>query len=99
MIAQAKMDQGSEHPLLVRGSTGTLMPSPYLRILNQSAELMLRCATEMGLTPSSRPRLAGAATQEPTPPASDSPWAKLRLLQGGGKPDDDDDDDDGPQAA
>jgi phage terminase small subunit len=81
MIAQAKMDQGSEHPLLVQGSAGTLMPSPYLRILNQSAELMLRCATEMGLTPASRPRLAGVATK-PTPPAPDSAWAKLRLLQG-----------------
>jgi P27 family predicted phage terminase small subunit len=79
---QARIDQGAALPLLSKAKDGTPIPSPYLRVIQRAADVVLRCASELGFTPIARTRLAG-----PSGPASvpdtDSPWARLRLLQGG----------------
>ena len=79
---QARIDEGAALPLLSKARDGTPIPSPYLRVIQRAADLMLRCASELGFTPIARTRLAG-----PSAPASipdpNSPWARLRLLQGG----------------
>jgi len=80
MIAQSRVDQDSEHPLLTRDSRGGLIASPYLRIMNQAADLVLRFGAEMGFSPTSRTRLASTtAPQTPKPP--DDAWAMLKRLQ------------------
>lgn len=59
--------------LLVRTpNTNQPMQSPYLPIINRQATLMMKAASEMGFTPTSRSRivLAEEALQ-------DDPWAKL----------------------
>lgn len=78
-IRQAQLDASNELPLLVKGKHGP-EPSPYLGIMNRAADIMIRCASELGFSPASRPRLVGAPAA-PLDPGS--PWAKLRLLQGG----------------
>jgi P27 family predicted phage terminase small subunit len=91
-IMQAKIDQGSSLPRLAKSKDGTPIPSPYLRIMNQAADVMLRCAAELGFSPASRPRLVGPGAP-PTLPDPASPWARLRVLQGGRR------DDESPQPA
>jgi P27 family predicted phage terminase small subunit len=54
--AQAKLDAGESLPLVVRGGAG-LVPSPYLRIMNQATLLMVRLQSEFGFTPVGRARL------------------------------------------
>ena len=90
MIAQAALDAAAEHPLLIRGRGGSLVPSPLLRVMHQAAETMVRVGSELGFTPTSRARLTSTPARPPEP---NSPWARLRLLQGGK------DDDDAPRTA
>ncbi|MDT7952390.1 MAG: P27 family phage terminase small subunit [Acetobacteraceae bacterium] len=81
VIAQAQLD--ARHPvlpMLTAGARGTLVGSPYLRIIARAAETMLRAASELGFSPASRPRLA--ATPDAAAPAEDG-WSRMRLLQGG----------------
>jgi phage terminase small subunit len=52
-IMQAKLDKASEHPLLSGGSN----ESPYVRIGERAALIMMKAAAELGFTPTSRPRL------------------------------------------
>ena len=82
LIMQAKADANTPLPLLSKAKDGTAIPSPYLRIMNQAADVMLRTASELGFTPAARPRLA-AKTAQGVPAEPNSPWAKLRVLQGG----------------
>jgi P27 family predicted phage terminase small subunit len=79
-MMQAKIDANNRLPLLTKGSTGTMVPSPYLKIMNVAARIMLVCAGELGFTPTARPRLAelGAAESD-----EEQQWARLRVLQGG----------------
>jgi len=58
-----------------------LSVSPYLSIINQAAQVMIRAASEMGFAPAARPRLAETNPGAAVP--NDSPWHKLRVLQGG----------------
>lgn len=84
-IAQAEMDRDSKLPLLQQDPrTGEIRPSPYLRVLDRTAELIIRLGSELGFSPASRARLQ--TSSKPPPDSSDDPegpWAKLRLLQGG----------------
>jgi P27 family predicted phage terminase small subunit len=79
-IAQAKLDVGSALPLLTRTKDGAPIQSPYLGILNRTALVMIKAASELGFSPASRPRLGtGAAAQ-----ADDAgPWAAFRVISGG----------------
>lgn len=80
MQQQARLDAGSSLPLLTKGRDGQPIASPYLRIIRQASETMLRAAVELGFSPAARPRLAPG--QPPARP-EDEPWMRLRVLQGG----------------
>jgi P27 family predicted phage terminase small subunit len=55
--AQAKLDASTALPLLTKSPSGMAMQSPYLGIVNRQALIMLRAASELGFTPSSRSRV------------------------------------------
>jgi hypothetical protein len=75
-------DAESQLPLLTKGRDGELRESPYVRAATRAALVMLKAASELGLSPSARVRLApGEAAAVPPDPAS--PWRRLRLLQAG----------------
>jgi P27 family predicted phage terminase small subunit len=78
MMMQAKLDLGNNLPLLTKNKDGTATASPYLRIMNHAGLVMLRCGSELGFSPASRPRIqvipAGG------PPVIDGdvdPWDEL----------------------
>lgn len=60
IVALAKEDDGSDHPMVVETKSGNFVQSPYVGIINRAALLMLKAASELGFTPASRPRLAVA---------------------------------------
>lgn len=51
---------------------GYQIQSPYVGILNTQAAMMMKCASEMGFTPTSRSRIVLAEEE-----IQDDPWAKL----------------------
>jgi len=51
---------------MVKSPSGYPMQSPYLAIANKQAEIMMRIASEFGLTPASRSRIAVPIEPEPT---------------------------------
>jgi P27 family predicted phage terminase small subunit len=81
--AQARLDAGEGLPLVVRGPSG-LVPSPYLRIMNQAVLLMVRLSSEFGFSPAGR---AGLGRPEGAGPSGDdSTWSVLRrfpVIDGG----------------
>jgi P27 family predicted phage terminase small subunit len=80
---QARLDAGSSLPLLTKGRDGQPSPSPYLRIIRQAADTMLRAAGELGFSPAARPRLGGAGRGAEDVPERDTPWTRLKLIHGG----------------
>jgi P27 family predicted phage terminase small subunit len=58
----------AETPVLLKTPAGYVQPSPYLSIANKQLELMAKFMAELGLTPSSRSRLAI------TIPTGRKPW-------------------------
>lgn len=57
MMTQAKLDLANQLPLLTKTKDGTAVASPYLRIMNHAALIMLRAGGELGFSPASRPRI------------------------------------------
>jgi len=57
MMTQARLDIGNQLPLLTKNKDGTAAASPYLKIMNHAALIMLRCGAELGFSPASRPRI------------------------------------------
>lgn len=55
---QAQIDQNATLKLLTRTTDGALVQSPYLPIINRQGTLMLKAASELGFTPSSRSRVS-----------------------------------------
>ena len=51
---------------MVKSPSGYPMQSPYLAIANKQAEIMMRIASEFGLTPASRSRISIPDEPEPT---------------------------------
>ena len=82
-IQQARLDATSSLPLLTKGRDGQPSPSPYLRIIRQAADTMLRAAGELGFSPAARPRLGAASLPQDDAAESDTPWARLKLIHGG----------------
>ena len=64
----------AETPALLKTPAGYVQASPWLGIANKQLELMAKFMAELGLTPSSRSRLA---IQVPTGP---KPWEHRALL-------------------
>jgi P27 family predicted phage terminase small subunit len=78
MLQQAQLDHGSRLPLLHKGKDGYPIPSPYLRIMNHAALIMLRCATELGFSPAARPRIQLIPTVGPALIEGEvDPWDEL----------------------
>lgn len=71
---QNKMDEGSLTPLLARNRDGHLVQSPYLRIIKQASDRMIKAAAELGFTPTSRPRLGEPA--QPVKARDETPRAE-----------------------
>ena len=53
-------------------NTGQMIQSPYMAVLNRQATLMMKAASELGFSPTSRSRIV--LTEEAV---GDDPWAKL----------------------
>jgi P27 family predicted phage terminase small subunit len=75
-LMQARLDRG-RRDVLLKGGTA----SPYLRIMDDAGKMMLRYASELGFTPSSRTRLY---TDKPTIDAivedeRPDPWKLLEV--------------------
>jgi P27 family predicted phage terminase small subunit len=71
MREQAERDIAARG-FLVDGPAGRSVPNPSIKIERQASEQVLRLATALGLTPSSRQRIK---TVEPVSP--DNPWDQL----------------------
>ena len=56
MMTQARLDRDNQLPLLTKTKDGAVA-SPYLRIMNHAALVMLRCVAELGFSPAARPRI------------------------------------------
>jgi P27 family predicted phage terminase small subunit len=80
-MMQAQLDQGTKLPLLTKTKDGTAVASPYLGIMNRSAALMIKAASELGFSPAARPRLAAQVAEAPAD--AQSPWARLKVIHGG----------------
>ncbi len=65
--------------LLIEDSAGRMKPNPLDRVARDNAVIMLRCASELGFTPSSRGRI-NVVKNEKKP---DNPFAKLIPINGG----------------
>jgi phage terminase small subunit len=76
--AQQKIDQRGELPLLVKGDKGTMVPSPYIRIIRWMSAAVLRSAAELGFSPAAR---AGMATDPNAADRDDDGWSEFKWLQ------------------
>jgi P27 family predicted phage terminase small subunit len=82
VAAQNALDRGKALPFLHRGDKGVITMSPYIRIIDKAATVLLRAAGECGFTPASRPRLVA----NPDPGAdggAPSPWDAFSVIPGG----------------
>ncbi len=81
-MMQARLDSQTNAPLLSKTKDGTVVPSPYLSIINRTALIMLKAASELGFSPASRPRL-GTPPEIDDPGDEESPWRRLKVIYGG----------------
>ena len=87
-LAQVRLDAGKEWPLLQPGRRGQPVVSPYVKIAERAAIIMLRCADALGFSPASRPRIQltdrGAALPPPILEGEVEldPWKALGRLHG-----------------
>ena len=51
---------------MIKSPQGFPIQSPYLAIANRQSEIMMRIASEFGLTPASRSRIAAPAERRPS---------------------------------
>lgn len=63
----------ARHGLVRKTKAGDTVPSLYEGIMNRQAQIMLRAASELGFSPTSRAKIAIKADQQ-----SENPWAKFR---------------------
>ncbi len=86
---QALLDAGSLNPpLLVRGSKGSLIVSPYIEVITSAGRQMLQCADRLGFSPAARPRISiEPELPAPAAPVGDDGWGPLQRfpVYAGGK--------------
>lgn len=58
--------EAAKHPAIVRSPSGYSIPNPAIGMANKAFALMLKAATELGMTPSARSRVSAV------PPAASS---------------------------
>lgn len=66
VVAQTELDKGKSAPMLTKTPGGMPVQSPYVGIINKQSSVMLKAASEMGFTPSSRARLSVDASSGDT---------------------------------
>jgi P27 family predicted phage terminase small subunit len=85
-MAQARIDQGKDWPLLQPGKDGRPVISPYVTIMERAELIMLRHADALGFSPASRPRISLVPGASPPPviegEAEADPWSMLGQLHG-----------------
>lgn len=69
---KALEEEARKHPFIVRSPSGYPIPNPALGMANKAFALMLKAAAELGITPSSRSRVAVSE-----PKQQKSKWAGL----------------------
>lgn len=69
---KALEDEARKHPFIVKSPSGYPIPNPALGMANKCFGLMLKAASELGITPSSRSRVQAVKPQERT-----SKWAGM----------------------
>lgn len=57
VAAQEKQDAESDTPLIVVTPNGAIQQSPLIGVINRQALIMLKAASDLGFTPSSRSRV------------------------------------------
>jgi P27 family predicted phage terminase small subunit len=72
--------EAAQHPFIVRSPNGYPIPNPAIGMANKVASLMLKTASELGITPSSRSRIAVAPFEESKGTAVDefTAWQRKR---------------------
>ncbi len=80
VVKQAELDRGAPLPLLLKTKEGTVVVSPYVRVITNAAAVMLKAGSELGFSPAARPRLAIGAQASAD---NDSVWTRLKLIHGG----------------
>lgn len=81
-IQQAKLDAGNSLPLLSKDRAGTAAASLYLAIQNRAATIMIKAGSELGFSPSTRPRMVGSPAK-PERSVWDELDKPLQVLPGG----------------
>jgi P27 family predicted phage terminase small subunit len=67
---QARLKIQQFGPIIKAPQSGVPMQSPYMAVLNKQAQIMQKCMSEMGFTPSSRSRVKVEPRQSDTASAS-----------------------------
>lgn len=63
-------EEALRHPLIVKGAAGNPISNPAVRLANQTLDLVIRAAAELGITPTARTRVMKAPLAPPS-----SKWA------------------------
>ena len=63
---QALEVEAAKHPFVVKSASGSPIPNPALTMANRAFALVLKAASELGITPSSRSRILAIPTPDPT---------------------------------
>jgi P27 family predicted phage terminase small subunit len=66
LLAQMAKKDAVTNGLLVRGANGTATPNPLLKVSRLAAQHMLRLASEFGLSPVARSRIAAGVPTGPS---------------------------------
>lgn len=61
-------DEARRHPFVVKAPSGYPIPNPALGMANKCFALMLKAASELGITPSSRSRVSATKAAAPEGP-------------------------------
>jgi P27 family predicted phage terminase small subunit len=78
---QEELNQRTGLPMLIKTKSGDYVESPYVKIMNKTALIMLRAASELGFTPVARPRLTGSQTGSDKANAATSRWTEFDDLK------------------
>jgi hypothetical protein len=86
-LAQHLLDTDAQLKLVVKGKNGTLVESPYNRILDKTAKTILTACDRLGFVPTARPRIHLDANTGDIVEGKTDPWSMLRVIRGGRTPD------------
>lgn len=81
---QHLLDTDAQLKLVVRGKNGTLIESPYNRIMDKTAKTILTASDRLGFVPTARPRISvDPQTGQEVEGTGSDPWSMLRVIRGG----------------